>query len=460
MYMNNSPWIAQLKRTRREDRLNGNKEADIAIVGGGIAGLSTAYYTLKNTKKSVILLEGNLVAHGATGHNAGQIVTYFEKPIREIVAEYGLDLAAQAQEAINTAWTDLADIIREASLSSTLYTFTGYLGCSTSIQFINFLEDAFWLAKAGLKADVYLISQEAADAWAEELKPYAKHFSIVSHREIHSLLETDDTQYHAAVAAQKGCLNSAVFTEELAGFLLKNYPDRFQLFERSPVGVIELEEKNVSIHSSGFHIEAKRIILCTNGFEQITLINRRGREIDSRFHADVQGTVGYMSACLDPIDRPPTAISYFPKDTKSSEHGGVYFYLTRRPHEAEKQVQHNLVCLGGPEEVLPDNKTYNRNAVFPKKIAKDLQVFLAKTYQSAPQENGLEYYWHGLMGYTKTGLRIVGAEPCNPVLMYNLGCNGIGILPSIYGGKKIASILAGKKQKPSVFDPKDLRCAI
>lgn len=459
--MNNSPWIAQLKRTRPEDRLDGNKATDVAIIGGGIAGLSTAYYTLKNTKKSVILLEANLVAHGATGHNAGQVVTYFEKPVKEIVAEYGLDLAAHAQDAINTAWTDLEEVIRETSMSSTLYACTGYLGCSTGAQFASFLEDTFWLSKAGMKTDIHLVSHEAAEAWAEELKPYSKFFSVVSHKEILSLLETDDAQYKAAAAAQKGCLNSATFTEELAGFLLKNYPDRFQLFERSPVGVVELEEKGASLHSNGHHIDAKHIVLCTNGFEQITLINRYGQEIDSRFHAEIQGTIGYMSACLEPVDRPPTAISYFPKDTKKSEQGDVYFYLTRRPHEAEKRVQHNLVCLGGPEEILPENKTYNRNAAFPTKIAKSLQTFIRRTYQNAPEVGKeFDFYWHGLMGYTKTGLRIIGAEPCNPVLMYNLGCNGIGILPSIYGGKKIASMLAGKKQKPSVFDPKDLRCAI
>lgn len=459
--MNNSPWIAQLKRARPEDRLDGDKKTDVAIVGGGIAGMSTAYYTLKKTKKSVLLLDAGLVAHGATGHNAGQVVTYFEKPIKEIVEEYGLDLTAHAQDAINTAWTDLEEVIRETAMSSTLFACTGYLGCSTSDQFIAFLEDAHWLRKAGLKTDINLVSREAAEAWAEELKPYTKLFSIISHKEILSLLETDDAQYMAAAAAQKGCLNSATFTEELAGFLLKTYPDRFRIFERSQVGVIELEKNGAALHSNGFTIEAKRVVLCTNGFEQLTLINRYGDEIDSRFHADVQGTIGYMSACLDPVERAPTAISYFPRDTKKSEHGGVYYYLTRRPHEVGKRVQHNLVCLGGPEEALADNKVYNRNAAFPPEVAKNLQKFIAKTYQHAP-ESGQEFdfYWHGLMGYTKTGLRIIGAEPCNPVLMYNLGCNGIGILPSIYGGKKIASMLAGKKQKPSVFDPKDLRCLI
>ena len=42
----------------------------------------------------------------------------------------------------------------------------------------------------------------------------------------------------------------------------------------------------------------------------------------------------------------------------------------------------------------------------------------------------------------------------NKVLMYNLGCNRVGILTSIYGGKRISDILAGAVLAPSLFDPR------
>jgi glycine/D-amino acid oxidase-like deaminating enzyme len=43
----------------------------------------------------VTLLESYKIAHGATGHNAGQIVPYFEKPFIEIVEDYGITMANQ-----------------------------------------------------------------------------------------------------------------------------------------------------------------------------------------------------------------------------------------------------------------------------------------------------------------------------------------------------------------------------
>ncbi len=457
--MNHSPWIDQLKRNRPEEHIDADKKTDVVIIGGGIAGVATAYEILKNTKKSVILLEANLVAHGATGHNAGQVVTYFEKPIKEIVEEFGLAMTAQGQDAINTAWTDLTSIMRDTGLKTSLYACTGYLGVSTAEKLVSFLDDAQWLQKAGLNSDVNLVAKEAAQKWSKELAPYKDLFSVVSHKEILSLLETDDPQYVAAMAAQKGCLNSAAFTEELAGYALNAWPDRFALSERTPVDVLELENKGVCARVKGFCVKADRAVLCTNGFEQIELVNRAGQEIDSRFHANVEGFIGYMGAYLDPMDRQPTAISYFPQHVDMTEFGEAYYYLTRRPYDVEKHVRHNIVCIGGPEEHLPETKRYDRNAAFPEAIAKSLDAFMKQTYQHVPEGGPeMEYRWHGLMGYTKNGMRLIGPEPCNPVLLYNLGCNGIGILPSIHGAKKIASILAGKKQKPSIFDPKDRRC--
>ena len=75
------------------------------------------------------------------------------------------------------------------------------------------------------------------------------------------------------------------------------------------------------------------------------------------------------------------------------------------------------------------------------------------TYRNRGEPPQRAFAWHGLMGYTRTGVRCIGTEPRNPALLYNLGCNGVGILPSIHGAKRIAQILAGKKLPASIFDP-------
>jgi glycine/D-amino acid oxidase-like deaminating enzyme len=51
-------------------------------------------------------------------------------------------------------------------------------------------------------------------------------------------------------------------------------------------------------------------------------------------------------------------------------------------------------------------------------------------------------------------VRVIGAHPRHRSLLYNLGCNGVGFLPSIHGGRQVARILAGERLPPSIFDPR------
>ena len=58
------------------------------------------------------------------------------------------------------------------------------------------------------------------------------------------------------------------------------------------------------------------------------------------------------------------------------------------------------------------------------------------------------------MGYNDGRTRVVGTHPDHPALLYNMGCNGIGFLPSIYGGRRVARKLLGLDLEPSIFDPR------
>lgn len=132
--MNNSPWIAQLPSrddyTINQDHMN----TDVCIVGAGIAGIMTAYHALLYTDKQVLILDAHKIAHGATGHNAGQIAPYFEKPFDEMVEEYGRQMAHDAQQAIWDAWELLQEIEMYADLKTPIHRFVGYAGCSTDGQ--------------------------------------------------------------------------------------------------------------------------------------------------------------------------------------------------------------------------------------------------------------------------------------------------------------------------------------
>jgi glycine/D-amino acid oxidase-like deaminating enzyme len=455
---NSSPWLTQLRFQRPVHTFSGQAKTDILIIGGGIAGISTAYYALQYTNKNVALLEADKIAHGATGHNAGQVTSYFERHFVELVEDFGLQLASEGQAAVESAWILLEEIITNAQLSVPLHRFTGYAGFSTLEQLMFRLEEERLREQTGLPTHEFLVVNNPL-ILLRIPDEFSYLYKIVPQQNILDLLETNDSSYIALKSSTKGCLNSALFCEQVVEWLEKKYSDRFRLYENSPVQRLRLLASHVEAESEQGVYVAGEAILCTNGFENIKLINELGVDINGRFHETVEGTIGYMAGYVGEENNPPTAISYF--EPQHLSRLDPYMYLTRRPNEKIKNYGRNLTCIGGPENGLPDKLVYNRQThQYPDDAKKVISDFLKKTHRGSDEDLQFDFLWHGLMGYTKNGVRLIGVEPCNERLYYNLGCNGIGILPSIYGGYRLGQILSGKKLPLSMFDVQDRRCKL
>lgn len=449
MSKNYSPWLHQLDTDRTPERLAADISTDVAIIGAGIAGTASAYFTLKYTDKRVVMLERSKLAHGATGHNAGQVVSYFERGFASMVEEFGQELAAAGQKAIDDAWELLDEMYSDASLDLPFSRFIGHGGLTSYEQVLWHLQNNEAKRRAGIKHGVVHIADTgiAAGIPAE----YAGLYTIIPHADVLTMLETSTPEYVAVVSTQKGCINSALFCQEVISFLAEKYATRFALYEHTPVHKVILRRDHALIDADTHVVTANRVVLCTNGFENLHIINESGLDIDARYHHHVEGTVGYMSGYLEKMNKLPIAISYYADP--AADANNAYFYLTRRPYEYEKGAQHNLISIGGPEVHLDEMAPYSFENEYPDDMTESIDAFIRKVYSVQPNHK-IDYVftWHGLMGYTKNRIRMVGPEPQNPTLLYNLGCNGVGILPSVYGGKKIARHIGGEQVERSIFD--------
>ncbi len=451
-FKNRSPWIHQLDLDRVAVTLHGDIETDIAIIGAGIAGVSTAFFCLEQTDKKVTLFDGGRLAHGATGHNAGQLTSYFERSLSEIRDEFGDEKTRRAQGDIERTWELLDHMYTSAGLSIPLSRFLGHAGLVDFDRVMRQLGDAHVRAELGLVREEILIAKEAS--FVKNIpKDYSKYYSLVKQSEILSRLETKDTRFIACLSAQKGCMNSALFCQEIVKFLLLKYPKRFALYEHTHIHKVIVREDHAMLDALTAEVSAHKVVLCTNGFENISLISSNGLDINTKFHHTVRGIIGFMSGYVKKYDKPPIAISYI--IGKLTELSGEYFYVTRREFEYDTNHNHNLISVGGPELTIEDTTEYVRERDYPKEAEKEIDTFVHEVFEGKSDVlSQYEFKWHGLMGYTPNGIRVVGEEPKHPVLLYNLGCNGIGILPSIYGGNRIAHIISDKKLLPSIFDPK------
>lgn len=445
---NRSPWLHQLDPDRVPQRLTRDEAADVAIVGAGIAGIATAYFLLTRTDRRVIIVEGGKLAHGATGHNAGQVVSYFERGFASLVDSFGLEKAAAGQRDVEDAWELLDEMYRTAELDIPFHRFLGHAGLTSLEQVVLHLRNNELRVAGGLAPEEIRVADDAP--FLADIPPaYAPLYQVVPRAEVRRLLETGMEAYVAVLSYPKGVLNSALFCQEMVAWFVRSYPERFALYEHAPVRKVVLRADGAQLDCEEYVVSAQRVVLCTNGFENLHIVNEGGLAIDRRFHHLVFGTVGYMSAYLEPAGKEPVAISYL--EDPSADTSLSYFYLTRRPYELEGH--RNLISIGGPCFDIEDTREYRPDHEFPEAVIGEIDRFARATYAQDPsREIDYRFTWHGLMGYTKNGVRLIGTEPRNPVLLYNLGCNGIGILPSIHGGSRIADLVAGRAMAPSIFD--------
>jgi glycine/D-amino acid oxidase-like deaminating enzyme len=446
---NRSPWLPQLAPDGPPRALDSDGTADVVVVGAGIAGIATAFFVLRSSARSVMLIERDRVARGATGHNAGQMTTYFERPLSDIADEFGWRPAADAQRGIDEAHDLLETMVGEAAAEVRVERFTGYLGMFNSHHLEVHLRCMEIRRRAGLPPQAVVVSEEAEflDELPAEL---AGLYSVVPQERVRELLEVDDDRYRAVLSEPAGCSNSAVLCQQVLGFLQSKYADRFAYADRTNVDRLVVGADRVVVHAGPHRVSAGHAVLCTNGFVDHLVEDIHGSPIELADDQQITGRIAYMAAFAEDAPRPPAAISYIRNTTIGGE--TPYVYVTRRTYDRADDTV-TLTCMGGPE--YPHEPPYQRDAPFPGAWLTALDGE-ARPFAQPARPAGLPYdfHWHGLMGYNESGLRVVGAHPRHRRLLYNLGCNGVGFLPSIYGGHRIARLVDGEELAPSVFDPR------
>jgi glycine/D-amino acid oxidase-like deaminating enzyme len=447
---NRSPWIAQLAEDPPPQPLDRSRTADVVVVGAGIAGIATAFFVLRETDRSVMLLERDRVARGATGRNAGSLSAYFERPLCEIASEFGPRAAGVAQQFLEDAHVLLDLMVDEAGADVRVERVTGHMGMFNRNHLDVHLRCLQVRKQTGL-APISIVVSEDAEFLDDLPAEYAGLFSVVPQSTVRKLLEVQDDRYRAVLSAPEGSANSGLLCQQVLAYLQDAYADRFVYADRTNVERIVVEEGQSTVFAGRHRVTADRVVLCTNGFVDHTVEDGAGAPIRLAPDQQIVGRVGYLTAILEDEPCQPAAISYI----RNTVIGGdtPYAYVARRMYDHAGGTA-TLTCLGGPEYPF-DDAVYDAEAPFPGAL---LQIVdeVVRPFARGARRPGQPYdfHWHGLMGYNESRIRVIGAHPRHERVLYNLGCNGVGFLASIGGGRRIAELLAGRRVEPSIFDPR------
>lgn len=112
-------WYQQTPREPPE-RLEGRTEADVVVVGGGMAGLAAAEWLSEHAGRNVVVLDSSFCGGGATGRSSGFITPDSELQVADLVRRFGPGLARRLWLAVHDACAHIRDNVERHRIACDL----------------------------------------------------------------------------------------------------------------------------------------------------------------------------------------------------------------------------------------------------------------------------------------------------------------------------------------------------
>ncbi|MDQ3940595.1 MAG: FAD-dependent oxidoreductase [Actinomycetota bacterium] len=209
--------------------LQENLEVDVAIIGGGIVGLTLATL-LKRAGRSVAVLEGRKLLSGTTGGTTAKVTSGHGLLYRTLVQKHGLDAARAYAAAQEEALERMASWIRDESIDCDFERRPNYAYCISSDDVSQIQEEVEAERDAGLEVSY-----------------------------------TTDTDLPFAVAAALRLENQAQFhpSKYLAHFARQIPGDGSHIFDTSRVLDV-IEGTPCELEVNGNTVRAEHVVVATN----------------------------------------------------------------------------------------------------------------------------------------------------------------------------------------------------
>lgn len=148
--MTQSIWFATSER-KNFPSLSGDIETDVAIVGGGLTGM-TAANRLAREGRRVILIEMRRFGEGETGHTTAHLTEEIDARYREIEKEHGSEAASLVARASRRAIDSIAARAAAEKIDCDFITVPGFLYTDRADHVENLRREAEAASRAGVEA--------------------------------------------------------------------------------------------------------------------------------------------------------------------------------------------------------------------------------------------------------------------------------------------------------------------
>lgn len=389
----NSAWRATAASSVSFEHLEGSLDVEVAVLGGGFTGLSTARDLLARGIECAVI-EGHDIAWGASGRTGGFIVPRYKKNYSALAALHGEDVArslfAQALEAVD-------------SVAETVETYA--IDCG--FQRNGHLTPAHTAhALRGLEADVTWLRDRAGDTETR----------IMAREEAAAALGTEC--YHGAYLDPRGaCMQPYDYARGLAAALAERGVPI--LIDTMATG-LSLDNGHWIVETPRGRVRSRSVVLATNAYTRPLM---SGDDLYRRVVPVASSVV-----TTRPLDL---------NERKVTVPCGLPVTDSRRLVSYFRVLPTGQLLFGGRGDI-----TGRRDdpAVYRK-----LERQLAETF---PHLDGVEISerWSGMVAVTLDDFPHIGR--LDERVFYALGYGGRGVALSSLMGKPLAALVAGEEIRP------------
>ena len=387
--ISSSLWAATAPDRTPATALAEQAETDVAVIGAGFSGLSTALH-LAREGVQVTVLEGAGVGFGGSGRNNGQVIP---------------TLTAAEPDAIETRFGGAGErfvgLIRDSA---------AYLFDTARAEDIDCEgEQTGWFQPAH-RASRMALSEKRVEAWAKRGAPAR----LVDREEAARLLGSPQW-FGGMYNPTGGHINPLALARGLARACEAR---GVTIHENSPVASVERKDgKWHLVTASGAVLVARSVMLATNAYTGF-----HERKLAPTVARSLVPVLSWQMATA-PLTNAQRETIVPGRQAVSDTHGDLRFF---------RYDKRNRLVAGGAL-AIPVNGAERLKVLVGKRLAEAFPALGTPTF---------DYVWNGFIGMTEDRFPFI--TRLGPDFWCWAGCNGRGVALSISLGRELAGAIAGK----------------
>ncbi|KQW41137.1 MULTISPECIES: FAD-binding oxidoreductase [unclassified Roseateles] len=369
---------------------------EVAVLGGGFAGLATARGLQERGITSVAVLEAQSIGHGASGRNGGFVFGGYSRDAADLVSDLGLQPArefyARSRDAVALIRSRVAAHVIDCDKVEGGALLLNWFKHSTRAE-RRLREQARWLA------------EHFGVAWDEISAAQVRRW-LDTDRYGGALLERDAFHFHPL----KYALGLAGVIEQAGG----------RVHEHSPVTAIDSRDAGgfVLRTAQGASIRAAQVVVAGGGYLDALLPALTGARLPIATYVIATEP---LPERLRPIQTPAA------------------LYDNRFAFDYYRALTDHRLLWGGRISIQQRE---------PARIAELLKADMLKVFPQLAAVR-IEHAWGGLMSYARHKMPQVGRLA--PGLWFAQAFGGHGVAPTTVAGEWLAEAIAGRIDLPAAL---------